>query len=200
MSPRTAEKESKTEGKTDSTIMLRNVRLAFPDLFVATQFEGAGKYSYKATFLVAPNSQTHKVVNDAIAKAASAKWGAKAAQILESVQGQSQKFCYIDGNKKDYDGFENMWALATSRQQESGPPKVIDRDMQDLTAADGRPYGGCYVNAKVQIWAQDNQWGKAVRASLITVQFVNDGDAFGGPGPATAEGFEEVAESGDDLL
>ena len=72
------------------------------------------------------------------------------------------------------------------------------------------PYRGCYVNAKVVFVA-----GKAFKggggeiipnqvfARIEAVQFVKDGEAFGG-GPASAEGFddEEVAASagGDNEL
>ena len=185
---------------TDRTVILNNVRLAFPDLFEAKQFEGAGKFKYGATFLIEPGSENDKKIRAAIAKAAADKWPKDTDKILRTIEGQNQKFCYLDGNTKEYDGFEGKMALSAKRDQESGMPKIIDRDMSELTSISGKPYAGCYVNAKVQLWAQDNQWGKGMRATLVTVQFVRDGDAFSGSGPADAEGFESVEEESNDLV
>ena len=183
------------------SIFLKNVRLSFPDLFVAKQFQGKpdSPFLYKATFLVKPGSGNDKLVWDEINRIATNKWGAKAESVLAGIKGQKKEFCYLDGSVKEYAGFEGMWSLSSNRGQDQGPPAVIDRDKSPLFARDGKPYGGCYVNAKVSIWAQDNQWGKAMRCTLEAVQFAGDGDAFGGSGPASAEGFEEVVveEVGD---
>ena len=68
-----------------------------------------------------------------------------------------------------------------------------------LTAADGRPYAGCYVIANVELWAQDNNYGKRINASLRGVQFLRDGDAFSGGGAASEDEFDEVegSDAGD---
>jgi hypothetical protein len=79
---------------------------------------------------------------------------------------------------------------------------VIDRDTKPLTAADGRPYGGCFVDASVDIWAQDNSWGKRINAKLRWVQFRGDGDAFSGGAPVSRTSSNEIAEgaSAGDLV
>uniref|UniRef100_UPI0025B91E9B ssDNA-binding protein n=1 Tax=Candidatus Symbiopectobacterium sp. TaxID=2816440 RepID=UPI0025B91E9B len=76
-------------------------------------------------------------------------------------------------------------------------PLVIDRDRSALTAADGKPYAGCYVNATIDIWAMDNNFGKRINASLGGVQFLCDGDAFAGGGVATPDDFENMSEGAD---
>jgi hypothetical protein len=71
---------------------------------------------------------------------------------------------------------------------------VVDRDRTPLTASDGKPYAGCFVNAVVELWAQDNQYGKRINASLGGVQFAADGDAFGGGGVRTeADDFDDLS-------
>lgn len=181
-------------------VMLKAVRIAFPDLFVAKQFEGAGPFAYSATFLVDPTSANHKVVQDAILSVATEAWKDKAKTIIESIKGNSQKCCYYSGDLKDYDGFAGNYALSAKRKEKDGHPKVIDGKMNELAAADGKPYGGCYVHAKVDIWAQDNEYGKGIRCTLIAVQFHKDGEAFSATGPATIEGFSEEADETDGLL
>jgi hypothetical protein len=41
------------------------------------------------------------------------------------------------------------------------------------------PYAGCYVNATIVVWAQDNEHGKRINAQVKAVQFFKDGEAFG---------------------
>jgi len=182
-----------------ATVILKNVRLAFPDLFQAKQFDGQGAFTYAATFLVEPGSENDKLVQRAIIEAVTARWEKKAPDILKTLRGNNQKCCYYPGNLKEYDGFDGMMALSAKRQQEAGHPMVVDQKKNELSPSDGKPYGGCYVNAKVDLWAQDNKWGKGIRATLIAVQFAKDGDAFSATGPATAEGFEEE-EGGNELI
>lgn len=185
----------------DTTIIIKNVRLAFPDIRQAVQYQGTGPFNYKATFLVPPGSDADKAILAAIETAAKNKWAEKAGPIVAQAKAAgSQKFCYVDGNTKAYDGFAGNMALAASRAQKDGPPKLLNRDLSELSADSGKPYGGCTVNAKVQIWAQENEFGKGIRATIVTVQFVADGDAFSGSGPATADGMEALEPVVDDLV
>lgn len=178
-------------------VKLPNVRLAFPDLYEPRAFEEGQEPKYGATFLI-PKTNTKLVaeIQKAIKAEAAAKWGGKADSVLKSIEDNSMKYCFINGEKKsDYDGYADHWALAAKAKAR---PLVIDRDRSPLTISDGRPYGGCYVNSSVEIWAQDNKWGKGMRATLRGVQFNKDGDAFAGGRPADAEEFDDLANTGDE--
>ena len=77
-------------------------------------------------------------------------------------------------------------------------PTVVDRDRSPLTAQDGKPYSGSYVNVIIDVWAQDNSYGKRINAQLQGVQFVRDGEAFSGGGTsADASDFDEIADGAD---
>ena len=76
-------------------------------------------------------------------------------------------------------------------------PTVVDRDTTPLVAADGKPSSGCYVVAILDVWAQDNQYGKKINAQLQGVQFFKDGDAFAGGKAADAGDFAPIAEGAD---
>ena len=78
-------------------------------------------------------------------------------------------------------------------------PLVIDRDRSILAESDGKPYAGCYVNAKVSFWAQDNQYGKRINCSLLGVQFVEHGDSFTGARVAVTDDFEDLGVSKNDF-
>lgn len=182
-------------------VILKNVRIAFADgVFTPRAFEGSGDKAYGATFLVEPGSDNDKLVWAAIKEACKKTWEKKADTMLESLKHSTKDFCYYKGDLKEYDGFAGKMALRAKRQEKKGSPLVLDRDLSKLTVSDGRPYSGCYVNAKVQIWAQKDKY-VGVRCTLVSVQFVKDGDAFGGGGPATADGFEAVEDENiDDLV
>lgn len=163
-------------------IILKDVRLAFPDLFEAKQYQGQGPFRWSATFLVEPGSDNDKLIQAEISRVAKEKFDKKAGQI-EAWRQNPQKFCYCPGDlKPDYDGWAGKMALAAHRYEKQGAPGVFDNvgvngKPNRLTKESGKPYAGCYVNAKVEIWAQDGQ-NSGIRATVVSVQFLGDGDAF----------------------
>ena len=173
-------------------VKLKDVRLSFPDLFTAKDYQGNGKFRYSATFLIVPGSENDKLIQAAILAAAKEEYGKDAGQI-EAWRGNPQKFCYTPGSLKKYDGYEGMMALSTHRYATQGRVGVYNRDLTPLTEADGKPYGGCYVNARVEIWAQGGK-NAGIRGGLVSVQFVRDGDAFSGATKPSADDFELIEE------
>lgn len=181
-------------------LKIKKVRLSFPDLFEATQYQGTGPFNYSATFLLPTGHPDIPKVNAAIKAAAVGKWGKKADATLAGILGNSQKCCWVDGNTKAYGGYADSWALSSKRAQDRGRPVVIDADTSPLTAADNKPYAGCWVNATVEIYAQDNNYGKGIRCVLRGVQFVKDGEAFSAAVPVSADEFDAVEEDEEDSL
>ena len=189
-------------------VQLKHVRIAFiDDLFEPGQYEGKGDFRHTATFLVEPGSVNDTAIQMAIMNEATALWGKKAESMLEDMRGNKNKFSYMK-NKKDkagdvYDGFENMFALSGVRKQKDGAPlflhnvKDTDPDSkhfgkpQRLTGKEGIIYAGCYVNARVEMWAQGGTYS-GMRCGLLGVQFDGHGDSFGGASRATDDGFDAV--------
>lgn len=180
-------------------ISIKNARLAFPELFVAKAVNGEGDPAYSATFLIPADDPQVQEILDAMTKVAEAKWRDKAATMLSQMRKQD-RLCLRDGaDKAHYAGFAgHMYISARSKVR----PMVVDRDRSLLTRDDGRPYGGCFVNGKVELWAQDNQYGKRINATLSGVQFVRDGEAFtGGGAPIRQDDFEDLStDHADDLI
>jgi hypothetical protein len=181
-----------------SKIRLNNVRLSFADLFEARTFQGNdgkdSKPKFKGTFLLPKDDPQNKTIEKTIREVATAKWGAKAEAILKSINGNPNRFCYADGDTKEYDGYAGNMAITANNKVR---PLVIDRDKSPLTEKDGRPYSGCYVNAQIEIFAYDNP-GKGISASLSGVQFLRDGEAFSGGRPASVDDFDDVADVGEE--
>lgn len=178
----------------DNIVMLNNVRLAFPALFNAKQVNGEGKPAFSAAFIMPPEHPDISKLKKAIQEVATAKWGEKAPAILKALIA-GDKLCLHDGDlKANYDGFPgNKYVSARSPVR----PLVIGQDRSPLAEEDGKPYAGCYVNAQIALWAQDNNYGKRINAQLRGVQFLRDGDAFGGGGVAAPDEFGVVDDSAD---
>jgi hypothetical protein len=174
-------------------VLLKDARLAFPNLFEPTTVAGEGKPRYSATLLLPADHPQLDEIKKKIEAVAKDKWKDKAAGTLSGLY-KTAKVALHDGDEKQqYDGFPgNMFIAAAA--QESAPPTVVDQARNALNAKSGKPYAGCYVNASLEFWAQDNQWGKRVNCTLRGVQFLRDGDSFSAGRPADADEFEEVTE------
>lgn len=175
-------------------IKLQNVRLAFPQLFEAKQVNGEGKPSFSASLLIDPKDPQLKAIENAALEVAKAKWGAKADAVVKQAKGQDKWVTHDGDLKSGMAGYEGM-VYVNARNPVR--PLVIDRDKTPLAEQDGKPYGGCYVNVSLELWAQDNQYGKRVNASLGGVQFVKDGDRFAGGSSADESDFDELADGAD---
>ena len=181
-------------------IILREARISFPKLWVAEPFETGGEPRYSAVFLVEEGGDNFKAINAAIKQAATDKWGAKAPAKLKGVEGIPNKYCFMDGERKpDLAGYPGNWALSAVRKEKDGRPMIVDRSKQPLSASDGVIYAGCYVNATVDIWAQDGQY-QGIRCTLVNVQFVKKGESFGGSTPATTDGLDDLGYDDDEDL
>lgn len=175
-------------------IKLNNVRLAFPTLFEAKTVNGEGKAAFSATFLIDPANPQVRTINAAIEAVAKEKWGAKADAMLKAMR-VGDKVCLHDGDlKANYDGFPGSLFISA---RNPARPTVVDADKTPLVEADGKPYAGCYVHAVLELWAQDNNYGKRVNATLMGVQFFRDGDSFTGGGAASVDDFDDVTAGSD---
>lgn len=175
-------------------VKLQNVRLSFPKLFTPEPFKPGDTPKYKANFLVAKGDANDLAIKSAINKVATEKWKDKAGNVLTSIKGNNNRFCYQDGDLKSYDGYKGMSVLCANN---TAQPYICDKDPNvKLIEADGRPYGGCYVNANVDIFGYNNS-GNGISAKLLGVQFLLDGDAFAGGPPASASDFDDASDFGE---
>lgn len=176
-------------------MMLKNVRLAFPSLYEATVVgdDPKAKPRYSAMLIIPTDHPQFVEIQTKMKAVAKDKWKDKAADIYKGLE-KSDKLALHDGDtKSQYDGVAGNFFISAA-SQESARPTVIDQNKSPLTAKDGKPYAGCYVNASIDLWAQDNGFGKRINAQLRGVQFLRDGDAFAAGRPADSDEFEEVTE------
>lgn len=184
-------------------VKLKNVRISFPNLFEAKAVNGEGEPRFSAVFVIEPGSENAKLLKQTMQAVAKEKWGAKAETTLADLTAKG-RVCYLERPKTNasgevYDGFEGMHHIGAGN---TARVPVIDKDTTPLTPQDGKPYAGCFVDCSIDIWPQDNSWGKRVNAKLRWVQFRGDGDAFSGGAPVSQDEFESIADgaTADDMV
>ena len=207
-------------------LILKDVRLSFPQLGEPDYYQSKkqrpdDERRWDAAFLIPYGSPQIAVVEAAILAVAKAKWEKKWEMVLENLRGDPKGFCFQDGKKKAYDGYAGHWALTSHRRESKGRPLVLDSDKSPIylgKAASGAPgegpndlykgkagrvYGGCYVNAHVEIFAWDStkNASKGIGCELLGIQRKRDGDAFTGGMAPDADAFDEITEgnNADDL-
>lgn len=178
---------SDTATAVEGQIILTNVRGSFLDIFRAKSVN-EGEPRFSANFLLDKEADAAQIkkIGAEIRKIEAAKNKGKALP--------SDKVCLRNGDDKEYDGYQGMMFLSAANKKR---PNVVDRDNTPLSEDDGKPYAGCYVDAVVRLWWQDNKFGKRINASLEVIRFRRDGEAFGAA-PVSADVLPSLDDEDDD--
>lgn len=185
---------------TSEKILLKRVRLSFPNLERPQAFKEGQEPKFNSAFLLDPSDKEHAKIIAQIKEES-----AKVAKIqFDGVIPKNLEKCWGLGNDLDkvYEGYADMFyikAKSSARVPVVGRRKNADGKFPLLGPSDAEwPYAGCYVNATVTVWAQNSHGRKAINGNLIAVQFVEDGDAFSGNKTAIPEEeFEALEDSGE---
>lgn len=166
-----------------SKIKLQSVRLSFPSLFQQAAFGGESTGKYEATFILdkKEHAQVISQIEAEIARLQKEEIKAKVS---------SDKICLKDGDEMGRPEYEGKMTIKASTKKR---PLVIDRDKSPITEDDNIIYAGCFVNAILTLWPQNNNFGKRVNAQLDGVQFVRDGEPFG-DGGISADAFDAFGD------
>jgi hypothetical protein len=169
---------------------LENVRLSFPSLFRKATFNGV-ETKYEGTLLL--DKVAHKKVIAEIDKSIKAM----IADNLKGAKLGADKICMRDGDDVEYAGYAGMMSFKASNKKR---PLVVNKDRTPVFEDDNVIYGGCYVNAVVELWAQSNEYGKRINANLLGVQFVRDGEPFASGETISANTFDDISASDFDTV
>ena len=173
-----------------SRIKMQNVRICFPSLFHTASFGGEDTGKYEATFILDKKEHTGiiKEIEAAMKELTKEKFKGKLPP--------ADKLSIKDGDDTERPEFEGAFTVKASTKKR---PLAVDRDKRPLTEDDGTIYAGCYVNAIISLWAQDNKYGKRVNAQLDGIQFCNNGEPLGAGGIDVDE-FDAFASEDEDLM
>ena len=191
-------------------VKMRNVRLAFHDLFKAKSINnGAPKYS--GVFIIGEDSvcsyeiddkerkgvslsdsldDSKSVLHRIIAKVVKEKWGdlglgaKKKIKIwcLNKADGSTTREAYTNDEDEYYNGFdENSWFVTAAKLEDKVPNTGLPVYDQGRNIANGsQVFSGCYVNAIIDVYAIEKDDGRSVCASLEGVQLLRRGENLGG--------------------
>lgn len=182
-------------------IMLKNVVLAFPALAEPQAF-GEGDPAYGAKFPIKPNSEQQKAIEAAIVAEAKEAWKDKADSVLKMLEEDgkvafTKKVYRSKKTGEPYQGFEGAHYL--SARNAKTQPTVFNQYGEEVSGKadiERQAFSGAVVNASIEIWAQDNKWGRRINCSLRGVMLTGEGENFGGgSSPASADEFASLAKA-----
>jgi hypothetical protein len=159
------------------------VRLSYPDIWEPSKGEDGYKSTYGATLLF-PLGADLSLLNEAVAKAAHAKFG-------KDWQDQELKLPFRDqGVKKNKTGYVKgaKFFRATSEQQ----PGILGPDGKPLTNR-SKLYPGCWAIATVRPFAFSNK-SNGVSFGLQNIAIIADDEPFGAVRADAAEEFADALE------
>lgn len=172
----------------DKFIFLKNVRVSFPHLFEKPFINGE-QAKCGATLMLDPktNANAIKEIQMRINELIKDKFKGKKLP--------TDKICLRDGEDKGRPEYEGLMVLNANNNDK---PVVLDARANVITDPSKNPiYAGCYVNAKITLWAMDNNYGKRICATLVAIQFAADGEALTDSyisQDQAVEGFEAVTD------
>lgn len=184
-------------------VKLENVRLSFADIFKARAMaskDGSDEENvarFHANFLIpkagtpgenASSQRNMKLLKETSQKVKEAKWGKNIPKL------KPNQVCVRDGDLEDWDGYDGHWYVSAGSETK---PLVVDQGRQDIDPASGKIFAGCWVNAYIRIWAQQNKHGKRVNARLEAIQLVRKDEAFGAAPIDRDEAFDDISADMD---
>jgi len=178
--------------KNENTIVFKNVRLSYPHLFTPHAFEGA-EPKYQTTVLLDKDKDAEQIAR--VKKLIASKLTELKVKKLPD-----DKICLKDGAEKpDVDGYGEGVMFISAKSKKRIP--VVGKDSSTpITEEDNIIYGGCYCDVSMDIWAQNNKFGKRINAGLRAVRFRKDGEPFGSAPVDPEDEFGEPIEDDEDNM
>ena len=181
---------AKTEAK---FVIIKNARLSFPALFKPEASQDGGSPRYKVSLLLDPKDEGNKAQLLELKAIIDEMWSEHVKK--PGTKAPREKTCL----KKDgtWDGYEGMWYISAARAESQGKPVLLGRRKDALPDSSTELYAGCYVNAKIRLYAHEHpKSGKRINASIEVVQKAREGTPFGA-GPASIDDMPDVDDTPD---
>ena len=177
------QKFNKEEGT--ATWLLTGPRLSFPTLWDFGEYKGVKSTRHAASFLIplAEKETCKKIQSEYI-------------KIANAVNSKIKKLKDTGDYPRLKVDKENGFYIVKSSNSAKSPATYFDHRNKPIAdplgaGADVTLYPGCHVRAKLTLnFNKDSMW-----VNLAAIQFLEDGERFGGgglSGEELAEGFEEV--------
>jgi hypothetical protein len=165
--------------------VLNNVRLSFPTLIEPKGYQG-GPEKFSATFIMNDKDEDYIKFMQYMSEQLQSTFKEKASGVFESIKESKLKRCFGKGSEKRnsegevYEGYQGEGTVFISAKSDN-KPQLIGTNAKPVLDSEANQLfvGGNYVNALIRPWVQNNAYGSGIRATLIAVQYVKEGDHFG---------------------
>ena len=176
----------------ENRVILKNVRCNFPRVHAPEVNQLSGKNEYSIVVLIPENDPQVAELKNKMQAVWVAKFGPEKGpkKLKSALDSKNTRFLHHDDENACY-------RINLKRREQDGAPMVLDRAKQPLAASSGLPYGGCYINVSFDLWVYDKQ-STGTSATLLGVQFVKDGEPFGGSSQPSDKDFEDLSNDGTD--
>lgn len=170
--------------KTREIIKLDNVRLSFPSIWQKKIWQGAkNEPKFEATFILNKDKNAKEI----------AKIKDEIDYLLKSnnIKIISKKNHFFKDGDADIDGVEKKEEYKNSYTVKTISYKkiiVINKDKTEIEESDDLIYGGCYVNAWIELKPFHNL-EQGVNATVKVIQYRSAGERFGG---GLSVSFDEI--------
>jgi len=198
-------------------VLLPRVRFSYLNVFKPKKVKGSDKLSFSTALIFPPKSEEHEMLKKIELEVATAAWGEKAAGVLKQLYSANRGVIKDGANRLDdegnpADGYDGMLFVNASCPS-TEPPAVGNRFRQEITPETmGRftgqfrpPRSGDYGAASIDVWAQDNDFGRRINAKLLAVVLREEGPPLGRKEMSAGERLamlpgEPVPDDASDLL
>lgn len=198
-------------------VMLKDVRLSYPHLFVPSSSVENGPLKFRCNFLIDPTEELGaktyaacKAAFDAVVKDA---WKEKVPPIKSDRKALRDGELFANQETGEiYAGYEDMMVVSASKgAAKSGDaddkahsrfrPSLFYRNKEKVEDDDGTFYAGCRVDAVIRFYAETRkEKGSAgVFASLEAVRFRRDDKPFGAAA-VTSDAFDDLGDDDDEMM
>ena len=186
------------------SVRLDRVTLAYPHLFEKNAPPGTTNAKYSAEFILDPvaNKAACAAMDDAFRRVAIAAGKGDALQYMQSPlkSGEALNAQALAKGRKSRPEIQGKMVVRAS--DATYQPQVVDKRIQPITAEKrDQIFGGCIVNAFVDVYYSKNQANPGVYVGLRGVQLVDNVnvEAFGG-GALSAEQMFDVVDGAPEPL
>jgi hypothetical protein len=182
----------------DHEILMENGRFSFT--YVYTPYKNKDGNANYTTHWIFPENHPQKAELEALIRQTAADaWKEKADEYLKAAAGQD-KLCIHRGDisKPGIAEYKGMLFISASRKIEAPPMTIVDENRRPITIASGKMYSGCWGDLAINLWAQNNAFGRRINAEILGVQHVRyDTKLSGGGAVAAADEFKVRGKDAD---
>lgn len=171
----------------NNIIRINNVRLSFPSIANPKASTQGGQLRFRATALIPYQDPQLQELQKLIWDVAYAEWGNQAGNVLNLINADKRLRCYGQGETKlsgetgePFDGYPGNFYIEGLAEQR---PTLYDENLIliDPMSMGSRFIGGDYCDFVFRVWAQNNASGRGIRAEILGLRFVREGEHFGAP-------------------